>query len=162
LDALADVCQREGLWLHVDGAFGAWAKIANGTEPLVKGIERADSLAFDLHKWMYMPFDVACILIRREEDHFKTFAEHPDYFGNAETMKMRTDYGLQVSRYFRALVWMGLQEHGLAKFGGSCMGCDQAQYLLGFGEGYVELGSSLVRRTLSASGSGRQVCRRLR
>ncbi len=141
LEALADVCQREGLWLHVDGAFGAWAKIAKGTAPLVKGIDRADSLAFDLHKWMYMPFDVACTLIRREEDHFKTFAEHPDYFGNAATMKMRTDYGLQVSRYFRSLkVWMGLKEHGLNKFGRLVQqNCDQAQYLAGLVKATPEL-----------------------
>jgi len=55
-----------------------------------------------------MPFDVACTLVRNEEDHFKTFAEHPDYFQATGTMKFRTDYGLQVSRYFRSLkVWMG-------------------------------------------------------
>jgi len=131
LDALADVCQREGMWFHVDGAYGAWATIGDKTKPLVKGIDRADSLAFDLHKWMYMPFDVACTLIRREEDHYKTFAEHPDYFGNAATMKLRTDYGLQVSRYFRSLkVWMGLKEHGINKYGRLVQqNCDQAQYL---------------------------------
>jgi len=133
LEALTDICQREGLWFHVDGAFGAWATIGGNTKPLVKGIDRVDSLAFDLHKWMYMPFDVACTLIRREEDHFKTFAEHPDYFGNAATMKLRTDYGLQVSRYFRSLkVWMGLKEHGLNKYGRLVQqNCDQAQYLAG-------------------------------
>jgi len=131
LNALADICAREGLWFHVDGAFGAWAKIGDGVKPLVEGIDRADSLAFDLHKWMYMPFDVACTLIRREEDHFKTFAEHPDYFGTVSTMKMRTDYGLQISRYFRSLkVWMGLKEHGLNKFGRLVQqNCDQAKYL---------------------------------
>lgn len=141
LDAIADVCEREGLWLHVDGAFGAWAKIAAGAAPLVKGIDRADSLAFDLHKWMYMPFDVACTLIRREEDHFRTFAEHPDYFGAASTMKMRTDYGLQVSRYFRSLkVWMGLKEHGLAKFGRLVQqNCDQARYFEGLVKASPEL-----------------------
>ena len=131
LNALADICGKEGLWLHVDGAFGAWAMIGSMTKPLVSGIDKADSMAFDLHKWMYMPFDVACTLIRREEDHFKTFAEHPDYFG-AGTMKMRTDYGLQVSRYFRSLkVWMGLKEHGLNKYGRLVQqNCDQAQYLV--------------------------------
>jgi glutamate/tyrosine decarboxylase-like PLP-dependent enzyme len=129
------------LWLHVDGAFGAWARIAEGTAPLVKGIDRADSLAFDLHKWMYMPFDVACSLVRREEDHFKTFAEHPDYFGNASTTKLRTDYGLQVSRYFRSLkVWMGLKEHGLNKFARLVQqNCDQAQYFAGLVRSTPEL-----------------------
>jgi aromatic-L-amino-acid/L-tryptophan decarboxylase len=141
LNALADVCEREGLWFHVDGAFGAWAKIAPGVATLVEGIDRADSLAFDLHKWMYMPFDVACTLIRSEEDHFKTFAEHPDYFGNSAKMKMRTDYGLQVSRYFRSLkVWMGMKEHGLNKFGRLVQqNCDQAQYFEGLVKASPEL-----------------------
>ncbi len=140
LAALADVCQREGLWFHVDGAFGAWAAIGEDTRPLVRGIDRADSLAFDLHKWMYMPFEVACTLVRREEDHFKTFAEHPDYFGSANTMKLRTDYGIQVSRYFRSLkVWMSLKEHGLNKYGRLVQqNCDQARYLAGLLEASPE------------------------
>jgi glutamate/tyrosine decarboxylase-like PLP-dependent enzyme len=141
LEALAEICRREGLWFHIDGAFGAWATIGGGTKSLVKGIDKADSLAFDLHKWMYMPFDVACTLIRREEDHFKTFAEHPDYFGNATTMKLRTDYGLQVSRYFRSLkVWMGLKEHGLNKYGRLVQqNCDQAKYFEGLVKATPEL-----------------------
>ncbi len=141
LEALADICKKEDLWFHIDGAFGAWAAIGGSTKPLVKGIDRADSLAFDLHKWMYMPFDVACTLIRREEDHFKTFAEHPDYFGNAATMKLRTDYGLQVSRYFRSLkVWMGLKEHGLNKYGRLVQqNCDQAKYFEGLVRATPEL-----------------------
>jgi len=133
LSKLADICAREGLWFHVDGAYGAWAAISGSTKHLVAGLDRADSLAFDLHKWMYMPFDVACTLVRNEEDHFKTFAEHPDYFNATGTMKFRTDYGLQISRYFRSLkVWMGLKEHGLNKYGRLVQqNCDQAQYLAG-------------------------------
>ncbi len=88
-----------------------------------------------------MPFDVACTLIRREEDHYKTFAEHPDYFGNSATMKLRTDYGLQVSRYFRSLkVWMGLKEHGLNKYGRLVQqNCEQAQYFAGLVRATPEL-----------------------
>jgi glutamate/tyrosine decarboxylase-like PLP-dependent enzyme len=106
---------------------------------------------------MYMPFDVACTLVRREEDHFKTFAEHPDYFGNAKGMKMRTDYGLQVSRYFRSLkVWMGLKEHGLNKFGRLVQqNCDQAQYLAGLIRATPEL-------ELMAPVASNVVCFRLR
>jgi len=131
LNKLAEICADEGLWLHVDGALGAWATINDSTKALVNGMEKADSLAFDLHKSMNMPYDVACILIRNEEAHYKTFAEHPDYFGGSRTMKLRTDYGLQVSRYFRSLkVWMGLKEHGLNKFGRLIkQNFEQAQYL---------------------------------
>lgn len=63
-NALADICAREGLWFHVDGAFGAWAALSPKLRHLVSGMERADSLAFDLHKWMYMPFELGCALVR--------------------------------------------------------------------------------------------------
>ncbi len=63
LHALADICQNEGLWLHIDGAFGAWAVIAPKAKHLVTGIERADSLAFDLHKWIYLPYTIGCVLV---------------------------------------------------------------------------------------------------
>ena len=56
LNELADICKDEGIWLHVDGTFGAWAAIAARYRHLVAGMERADSLAIDLHKWMYLPF----------------------------------------------------------------------------------------------------------
>ncbi|NIV37329.1 MAG: hypothetical protein GWN58_50280, partial [Anaerolineae bacterium] len=71
LNALADICAREGLWFHVDGAFGALAALSSQLRPLVAGMERADSLAFDMHKWMYMPFEIACVLVRREQDHHR-------------------------------------------------------------------------------------------
>ena len=64
LPALADFCAREGLWFHVDGAFGAWAAIAPASRHLVAGMERADSLAFDLHKWMNLTYPVGCVLVR--------------------------------------------------------------------------------------------------
>ena len=69
LDALADICQQEELWLHVDGAFGAWAALAPGAKHLVAGMERADSLALDLHKWMYMPYEIGCVLVQRPDVH---------------------------------------------------------------------------------------------
>ena len=69
LAALADFCEAEGLWFHVDGAFGAWAYTSDALRPLVAGMERADSLAFDLHKWGYLPFECACVLVRDAELH---------------------------------------------------------------------------------------------
>ena len=84
LAALADICQQEGLWLHVDGAFGAWAALAPRARDLVTGMERADSLAFDLHKWMYMPYEIGCVLVRREQEHRNAFSLTPDYLAHGE------------------------------------------------------------------------------
>jgi len=132
LEALAEFCSREGLWLHVDGAFGAWVAIVPGLQHLVKGMERADSVAFDLHKWMYMPYDVGCVLFRRVGDQVKTFSNRPDYFAMSEdTPPQFADYGFELSRSFRALkVWMGLKENGVAKYAALIrQNVDQARYL---------------------------------
>jgi glutamate/tyrosine decarboxylase-like PLP-dependent enzyme len=64
LNALADICQEEDLWFHIDGAFGAWTAIAPESKHLVVGMEQADSLAFDLHKWMYLPYAIGGLLVR--------------------------------------------------------------------------------------------------
>jgi len=136
LNALADLCAQEKLWLHVDGAFGALAKLAPDNAHLADGLERADSLAFDLHKWMYMPYEIGCTLVRREEDHVRTFAANPEYLahmprGLAGGSNWFTDYGLQLSRSFRALkAWMSIKEHGLEKYGRLIQqNMDQARYL---------------------------------
>ena len=78
LNALADLCAEESLWFHVDGAFGAWARLAQAPWcDLVQGIERADSLAFDFHKWMFVQYDCGVALIRDEKIHRETFAARP-------------------------------------------------------------------------------------
>jgi aromatic-L-amino-acid decarboxylase len=122
LNALADICARDGLWFHVDGAFGAWAALSPKLRHLVSGMERADSLAFDLHKWMYMPFELGCALVRREEDHRKAFSLTPDYLTRAQRglsggPVWYSEYGFQCSRGFRALkAWMSIKEHGVPKY----------------------------------------------
>lgn len=122
LEALADLAEREGLWFHVDGAFGAIAAIAPGLAPRLAGMERADSLAFDLHKWMYVPYEVGCVLVRDEELHRHTFSLTPDYLepatrGAAAGGPWPSEYGVELSRGFRALkVWMSLKEHGLDRY----------------------------------------------
>jgi aromatic-L-amino-acid decarboxylase len=132
LEALADLCSRENLWLHVDGAFGAWAAIVPELRHLVKGMERADSLAFDLHKWMYLPYDVGCVLFKRQSDQVKTFSNRPDYFAmSKDTPPQFADFGFELSRSFRALkVWMGLKENGVAKYSALVkQNVDQAGFL---------------------------------
>lgn len=122
LEAIADLCAAEGLWLHVDGCIGALLAIAPEGQALVRGIARADSIALDPHKWLHAPFEVGCVLVRDAEAHLGTFSVTPEYLEHAPrgiaSGTWLHDFGLQTSRGFRALkVWMALKEHGLAKFG---------------------------------------------
>jgi glutamate/tyrosine decarboxylase-like PLP-dependent enzyme len=124
LASLADICKREGLWFHVDGAFGAFAALSPETRAMVAGMERADSLAFDLHKWMYMQFEAGCVLVRDAAAHKRAFALTPEYLahtgdrGIASGDTWFSDYGVQLSRGFRALkIWMSIKEHGIRKYG---------------------------------------------
>ncbi len=122
LTALANLCEREKLWFHVDGAIGAVAVLAQNVKPKLVGIERADSVALDLHKWLHVPFEAGCVLVRDKTAHRDTFALTPEYLA-LQTRGLAagnwfSDYGLQLSRQFRALkVWMSIKEHGLARFG---------------------------------------------
>jgi len=139
LVALADLCQQESLWLHVDGAFGAWAALAPKARRKVAGMERADSLALDLHKWMSMPYEVGCVLVRHEEQHRKAFSVMPEYLEHGEggrglsggDLPWFSDYSFQLSRGFRALkVWMSLKEQGSRKYARIIQqNIDQAVYL---------------------------------
>lgn len=123
LQGLAEICRREKLWFHVDGAFGAFASLAPAVSACVEGLQQADSLALDLHKWMYMPFEAGCALVRDQHAHRGAFALHPEYLAHAERglaggSLWFSDYGVQLTRGFRALkVWMSLKEHGARKFG---------------------------------------------
>jgi len=118
LAALAAVCRQEGLWFHVDGAFGALVALAPELKPILAGLEQADSVAFDLHKWGYLPFEVGCTLVRHPDVHRDTFAVAPSYLGAtargpAAGGVLFADLGVQLSRGFRALkVWMALKTHG--------------------------------------------------
>jgi glutamate/tyrosine decarboxylase-like PLP-dependent enzyme len=123
LDALATVCEREGLWFHVDGAIGALLALAPGNRHLVRGMERADSVTLDFHKWLHVPFEAACVLVRDRKAHREAFALTPEYLekaarGLASGTHWFSEYGLQLSRGFRALkVWLTIKEHGLDRFG---------------------------------------------
>ncbi len=122
LAALADIAEREDLWFHVDGAFGAVAALAPAVQPRLAAMARADSLAFDLHKWLYMPYEAGCVLVRDRAAHRNAFSTTATYLkraaqGLATGNDWFSDYGLQLSREFRALkVWLSLKEHGADKY----------------------------------------------
>ncbi len=124
LDAIAELCVRERLWFHVDGAFGAWVRLADAPWcDLARGIERADSLAFDFHKWMYVQYDCGVALVRSEAEHRAAFAARPAYLaaqaqGLGGGEPWYCDYGTDLSRGFRALkVWTALRAHGSEALG---------------------------------------------
>ncbi len=138
LEALASFCQAEGLWFHVDGAFGALAALSPRFSSLLRGMDRADSLAFDFHKWMYVPYEAGCVLVRRREEHRSAFSYDASYLTRATKglpsgSTWFSEYGPQLSRGFRALkVWMTLKEHGVAKFRRLIeQNVDQVKYLEG-------------------------------
>ncbi len=118
LDALADIAKTEGLHFHIDGAFGALGVLAPELKLLLRGLDRADSLAFDFHKWGQVPYDAGCILVRDETLHRETFAADAAYLqrerrGLAAGDWWPCDYGPDLSRGFRALkTWFTLKVHG--------------------------------------------------
>jgi aromatic-L-amino-acid decarboxylase len=122
LDSIYEICRQYNLWFHVDGAFGALAKLVPEYAKALKPIEAADSVAFDLHKWMYMPYEVGCTLIKNPDAHRDAFALVPNYLlyherGLAAGPETINNYGMELSRGFKALkIWMSLKEHGLKKY----------------------------------------------
>ncbi|MFT8549798.1 MAG: pyridoxal-dependent decarboxylase [Acetobacter okinawensis] len=123
LNALADLAEREGLWFHVDGAFGALARLAPDLAPLLAGLERANSLAFDFHKWAQVPYDAGCVLVREPGRQAAAFAQSLAYLsredrGLAAGAPWFCDLGPDLSRGFRALkVWFALAGFGTEKLG---------------------------------------------
>ena len=123
LDTLADICRRERLWFHVDGAFGALAILAPDLAPRLKGIEHADSLAFDFHKWGQVPYDAGFVLVRDGDLHRQAFATSAPYLrreerGLAGAAPWPCDFGPDLSRGFRALkTWLTLKVYGTAALG---------------------------------------------
>ncbi len=122
LKAIGQLCKEEGIWFHVDGCIGALMSIAPENGHLVAGLEDADSVALDPHKWLHVPFEAGCAVIKDAALHRDTFAVHPEYLETKPrgiaAAELLQDYSLQTSRGFRALkVWLTLKEHGVAKFG---------------------------------------------
>ena len=120
LPDLADLCAEEDLWLHADGAYGAAAVICDRGREKLAGLDRVDSLSLDPHKWLFQPFECGCVLVR-DAAHLKAaFQLMPEYMRDVHRNTGETnpaDYGIQLSRGFRALkVWLSINTFGLAAF----------------------------------------------
>ena len=123
LAALHALCRDENLWLHVDGAYGALGILSPEIAPRLAGIESANSIAFDFHKWGQVPYDAGFLLVRDGEQHRRTFAAPAAYLrretrGLAAGSPWPCDYGPDMSRGFRALkTWFTLKAYGTEKLG---------------------------------------------
>jgi aromatic-L-amino-acid decarboxylase len=117
--ALGQVCREQGVWLHVDGAYGGLAAMLPGKRSLANGLAEADSLVFDPHKGLFMPFEAGCALVREPCHLYETFAVEADYLPNTEPCNQDgpfhfRDYGPQLSRSFRALkIYLALKIYGV-------------------------------------------------
>jgi glutamate/tyrosine decarboxylase-like PLP-dependent enzyme len=136
LRAIAELCREEGIWFHVDGAFGALAILSPELAPLLGGIELADSIALDFHKWGQVPYDAGFLLVRDGERHRQTFAQPAAYLrrearGLAAGAVWPCDLGPDLSRGFRALkTWFTLKTFGTDRLGAViARSCALAKYL---------------------------------
>jgi len=123
LGEIADLAAREQMWFHVDGALGAFSVLAPELRGLVAGIERADSIACDFHKWLQVPYDAGMLLVRDGEHHAAAFAGEAAYLARGDRglsagAPWPTDFGPDLSRGFRALkVWFTLSVYGVRRLG---------------------------------------------
>lgn len=118
LEEIGDFCRRESLWFHVDGAYGAMARLSGRLAPLLAGMERADSIAADPHKWLYVPYEAGAALVREPGRLSATFRKFPEYLATDPESPFPgpawfAERGVELSRSFKALkVWMGFKTHG--------------------------------------------------
>jgi aromatic-L-amino-acid/L-tryptophan decarboxylase len=122
LKQIAALCKTEQLWFHVDGAIGAVVAMVPEYAPLLEGLIEADSIAFDLHKWLYINYEAGCVLIKDSTAHRNAFAQPANYLikherGLAAGPDSFSNYGLDLSRGFKSLkIWMSIKEHGIGKY----------------------------------------------
>jgi aromatic-L-amino-acid/L-tryptophan decarboxylase len=136
LAALSALCREEGLWFHVDGAYGALGVLSASIAPRLAGLESADSIALDFHKWAQVPYDAGFLIVRDGQQHRDTFATPATYLrretrGLAAGSPWPCDLGPDLSRGFRALkTWFTLKTYGTEKLGAIiARTCDLAEYL---------------------------------
>ena len=120
LEAMADYCESEGIWLHVDAAYGGFAAVTEAGSGLLRGIERADSIGLDPHKWLFQPYEAGCLLVKDASTLQDAFEVRPDILQDTVWGANHPNFGdrgPQVSRSFRALkVWMSVQVFGMSAF----------------------------------------------
>lgn len=120
LDEIADICENENIWLHIDGAYGGAAILSNKGKRMLRGIERADSLTVDPHKWFFQPYEIGCLLVKDSSWLSSTFSEKPEYLRDIEGNESEInfyDYGVQLTRRLRALkFYMSIKTYGLETF----------------------------------------------
>ena len=120
LPELAEICKERGAWLHVDAAYGGFAALTERGKRLLAGIELADSVTLDPHKWLYQPFECGCLLVRRGHYLREAFEITPDYLKDTEVLAREVNFadrGVQLSRMCRALkLWVSLKYFGVAAF----------------------------------------------
>ena len=117
LPELAEFCREQGLWFHVDGAYGGLAANVPGVPADLQGIALADSIAVDPHKWLYAPLEAGCVLVRNTRHLLNTFSYRPPYYNFESEAINYFDFGPQNSRGFRALkIWLAFQQAGRAGF----------------------------------------------
>ena len=120
LDEIAAICKTEDIWFHVDGAYGGAGILSKKGAKLLKGIEKADSLTIDPHKWFFQPYEMGCLLVRNHKWLSSTFSEKPEYLRDIEGNKSEInfyDHGIQLTRRFRALkLYMSIKTFGLSAF----------------------------------------------
>ena len=148
---LADVCERLGVWLHVDGAYGLPAAATELARPRFAGLERADSLALDAHKWLYLPKACGVVLVRRRDSLTRAFAHHEAYMPHERGPENAVDITLEYSRPFRALkLWLAFRAHGAEAFRVAIeRNLRQAQALQAAVEQHPELDPALASPQLS-------------
>ena len=117
LGELAGIAREEGLWFHLDAAYGGFAVLDPGTRPLLEGLELADSITLDPHKWLFQPHETGCLMVRDVTRLESAFRIMPDYLQDADWGRRHVNFcdrGLQLTRAFRALrVWLAVQRYGV-------------------------------------------------
>ena len=120
LEELAVIAKKENIWFHIDGAFGGAVILSKKGKKILKGIDKADSLTIDPHKWLFQPYEIGCLLVRDHTCLSGTFTEKPEYLRDIEGNESEInfyDHGIELTRHFRALkFYMSIKTFGLKAF----------------------------------------------